>query len=293
MDSEAIRMSRHIILVHNASSGSALPPSKLRRLCTDAGFTVVKSLKLDEHIRSKLRPYLTRDFSIAAVGGDGTISAVAQHVAGTPAVLIPLPGGTLNHFTKDLGIEQDIATALRAARHTTPRRIDIASANDLRFINNSSIGLYPQSLRTRKLTERVLGKWPAAVYGVLRAFVRYRTYHVVINDQAFDTPFIFVGNGDYHLTSNTINGRISLDDGKLSIYIVRSNSRAALVRLFCRALFGKLRSDHEFIHFTTTSLTIETRRRTVSVSHDGEVSKLASPITYSIHPKSLWITTSK
>ncbi len=286
-------MSKHLVVVHNGASGSAIPPRQLKASCEEAGFSVVKMILLDDKLGNKLHPYLKRDSHIAAVGGDGTISAVAQHVTGTPAILVPIPGGTLNHFTKDLGISQDIAAALREARHATPRRIDSASANDITFINNSSIGLYPQSLRTRKVAEGILGKWPAATYGVLRAFIRYRTYHISIDSHSFDTPFIFVGNGEYHLTDSSVDGRNSLDAGVLSVYIVRSNSRLALVRLFCRALLGNLHNDHEFVHFTTTSLTIATRRTKISVSHDGEVSQLTSPITYQVHPKSLWITASK
>ena len=286
-------MSKRLIVVHNGSSGSAIPSRQLKVSCEKAGFSVVKMILLDDKLGQKLRPHLKRYSYVAAVGGDGTISAVAQYVAGTPAVLVPIPGGTLNHFTKDLGISQEIDTALREAYHATPRRIDSASANDITFINNSSIGLYPQSLRTRKVTEGVLGKWPAATYGVIRAFMRYRTYHISIDNHSFDTPFIFVGNGEYHLTDNSVDGRNSLDAGVLSVYIVRSNSRLALVRLFCRALLGTLHNDHEFVHFTTTSLTIATRRTKISVSHDGEVSQLTNPITYQVCPKSLWITAPK
>lgn len=286
-------MNKRLVVVHNRSSGSAIPSRQLRALCEDAGFSVVKVITLDDKLERKLRPYLKRNSYIAAVGGDGTISAVAQYVSGTSTVLIPIPGGTLNHFTKDLGVSQDIATALQDARQATPRRVDIASVNDTKFINNSSIGLYPQSLLTRKKAESILGKWPAAAYAIVRAFIRYRTYRVTIQDQSFDTPFIFVGNGDYKLTDFGADGRSSLEGGMLSVYIVRTSSRLALVRLFCRALLGSLHNDQEFIHFSTTSFTIESRRSYISSSHDGEVSRLSTPITYQINPKSLWITAPK
>ena len=39
---------------------------------------------------------------IVAAGGDGTVSAVARELAGTPVILGILPLGTLNHFAKDI-----------------------------------------------------------------------------------------------------------------------------------------------------------------------------------------------
>lgn len=91
-------MNKRLVVVHNRSSGSAIPSRQLRALCEDAGFSVVKVITLDDKLERKLRPYLKRNSYIAAVGGDGTISAVAQHVADTAAVIAPIPGGTLNHF---------------------------------------------------------------------------------------------------------------------------------------------------------------------------------------------------
>lgn len=61
--------------------------------------------------------------------------------------------GTLNHFTKDLDIPQDVDEALARLRRLKPHTIDIASVNDMMFINNSSIGLYPASLRSRSMSQ--------------------------------------------------------------------------------------------------------------------------------------------
>ena len=46
--------------------------------------------------------------AVVAGGGDGTVSAVASILAGTPVPLGVLPLGTLNHFAKDLGIPLDL-----------------------------------------------------------------------------------------------------------------------------------------------------------------------------------------
>src|SRR5436189_6084587 len=49
---------------------------------------------------------------IVAGGGDGTINAVAGHVVDATKTLGVLPLGTLNHFSKDLGIPQNLPGAV-------------------------------------------------------------------------------------------------------------------------------------------------------------------------------------
>ncbi|MGB4761902.1 MAG: diacylglycerol kinase family protein [Candidatus Saccharimonas sp.] len=280
---------RSVIVVYNPSSGSAVTSRRLHSMCTRAGLRITHLLSLDDTISRKLPPLAKRDVWVLAVGGDGTISAVANILMHTNAILVPLPGGTLNHFTKDLGINQDLATAIRIATKSKARLIDLAEINETYFINNSSIGVYPQSLRTRQRTEDKLGKWPAALWGLLRAFIVYRTYQVQIDQQTYVTPFIFVGNGDYRLEDVAAGGRSKLNAGILSVYIVNSPSRFNLIRIFSRALIGRLHTDRDFTYYTTRQLTINSSSRYIRISHDGESTKLTFPLHYRIHPKSLRI----
>ena len=168
----------NITLVYNPKSGSSLSRQALRKKCDAANITIDKFVAIGDGFERKLSSAITAGASIAVIGGDGTVSAVAGLVANTKATLIPLPGGTLNHFTKDLDIPQDVDEALARLRRLKPRTIDIASVNDMMFINNSSIGLYPASLRSREKLESKLSKWSAAVVASWRAFVNLQTYRV-------------------------------------------------------------------------------------------------------------------
>jgi len=53
--------------------------------------------------------------AVVAVGGDGTVHAAVQAVAGTPAALAVVPAGTGNDLVRALGIPTDVAGAARAA----------------------------------------------------------------------------------------------------------------------------------------------------------------------------------
>ena len=84
---------------------------------------------------------------IVAGGGDGTVSAVAAALVDTEVALGVLPLGTLNHFAKDLGLPLDLGGAVRVIAAGQTQRIDVGEVNGRVFINNSSLGLYPEMVR--------------------------------------------------------------------------------------------------------------------------------------------------
>jgi len=279
-----------ITLVYNQKSGSALSLRKLRSKFSKNNINITKAVAIGPGFEKKLTKAIQSKEYIAAIGGDGTISGVASVVAGTQATLIPLPGGTLNHFTKDLGISQDIDEAIAKLKQAKKRKIDTSIVNDTTFINNSSIGLYPQSLKTRESTEKHTGKWPAALWSIMKAFFRFKTYEVTLNNgETMVTPFIFVGNNSYKLNDYGFINRTSLSEGRLCVYLVKAKTRTTLVKIFFSALIGQLHSENEFMSFTTDALKIKANKKKLVVSHDGEVSDLTSPITYRNKPKSLFV----
>ena len=268
----------NIVLVYNPHSGTSRPLSKLRRTFATHDITIKTAIDITKDFPGKLRPLIKKGTYVAAIGGDGTLSSVAAEVYATEAIFIPLPGGTLNHFTKDVGIAQDLDTAIAALASAKPHSVDVALVNDKLFLNNSSIGIYPTSLRTRGEIEDRLGKWPSAIIGTIRALIRFKLYTVTIEGETFKTPFIFIGNNEYHLDEG--GTRDSLKTGKLCAYAIRSPRRSTLVTLLLYALFRKLRDADEFIIHRDTQLTIQTKRTKVTVSADGELLRLSSPLVY-------------
>lgn len=279
------------VLVHNPHSGTALPTEELKRHFTDAGIEIVKDFGINSSLADNLSPYLDQtEIIIAAYGGDGTQSAVAGILSGTDAVMAPLSGGTLNHFTKDLGINQDLDTALADLAKAKHRAVDIFTVNDRHVINNSSVGLYPSTLRMRdEMTEQSISKWPAAIIASFRAFWRYRTYIVTINDETFRTPFVFIGNNDYRLEKQLIGDRTRLDQGTMSVYAITASGRRSLLRVFLRALFRQLASTDEVKIWKTKQLTIETKKLRVRISRDGEHEVIQTPLNYKVVPGALRI----
>lgn len=232
---------------------------------------------------------------VVAGGGDGTINAVAASIVGTPKILGVLPLGTLNHFSKDLGIPQDLAGAVAAIKNGHKISVDLGEVNGRIFLNNSSIGLYPRIVRQREQQQNRLGrgKWYAAFVAALTVFRRDPFFRVEfeIDEKHFSrkTPFVFVGNNEYAMDLYHIGARPSLTNGKLSVYFLRRGGRWGVIVMLLRTLFGRLRQWEDFETILTTEITINVRKRSVMTALDGEVVIMETPLNYRIRPKALTV----
>jgi diacylglycerol kinase family enzyme len=230
---------------------------------------------------------------IAAGGGDGTVSAVASELLGSDKILAVLPLGTLNNFSKDLQIPQDLAEAVRVIAEKNIKKIDAGEVNGRTFINNSSIGLYPRIVQKRVQQQERLGrgKWAAALWAAWRVIRVAPLLHVKLklDNMHFNrkTPFVFVGNNDYDMDFFNIGRRQKLDEGKLSVYFLRRGGRWGLIMLIVRTIFGRLRQAGDFEEIETEEITIETRKKRILVAFDGEISMMETPLNYKIRAREL------
>ena len=230
---------------------------------------------------------------VVAGGGDGTVSAVAAGLAGSAVALGVLPLGTLNHFAKDLGIPLELDAAIEVIARGREIQVDLGEVNGRLFINNSSLGLYPDIVRNRENQRRRLGraKWPALLAASLHALQRYPVLavHIEVNGQALDrrSAFVFIGNNEYQMEGFTIGERAQLSGGRLSLYVTQRTGRFGLLRLALRALFGRLQQARDFDMLTATEFVVRTRRPNIRVATDGEVQLMETPLQYRIHPGAL------
>jgi diacylglycerol kinase family enzyme len=226
-------------------------------------------------------------------GGDGTISTGASALVGGDKILGVLPLGTFNHFAKDLGLPLTLEEAVRTIALGHVREVDVGEVNGRPFLNNSSIGLYPEMVRYRDELRRHhgMGKGPAmlrAAREALREPPFLRVDLRVFDDvTSVRTPFVFVGNNRYEMNLFALGGRAALDRGELSLYVARNVRRWGIARLALRALLGRLRQDKEFEALAVPHVEVGTRRRIVRVALDGEVYRTESPLRYRILPRAL------
>jgi diacylglycerol kinase family enzyme len=226
-------------------------------------------------------------------GGDGSVSAAAGVLAGTRTRLGILPLGTLNHFARDLGIPTELHAAAELIAHGNTRGIDLAEVNGRIFINNSAIGLYPLMVIDRDLQQKRLGrsKRLAMLVASARTLLRFGHYRLTltVNDQKarVDTPLLFVGNNDYRLDIGAPGHRETLEDGRLSVFVMRKKTRSGLVAASIRALFNRARADDMVRVEDVQRLLVSSRRSHLVISVDGEVEAATPPLDYRVRKAAL------
>jgi diacylglycerol kinase family enzyme len=282
-----------VLVVVNTASGTLRESharERLRNLFREAGLA---PRLVEVTSEAQISAEISQDAgdTVVAAGGDGTVNAVAARLAGTPRVLGVIAGGTLNHFAKDLRIPLDFPSAVALLRARPVRAVDVGEVNGRVFLNNSSIGMYPQIVRYReKIQMRGFRKWTAFAAGVLGTIVRWPVAHVRLEVEGRalrrSTPFVFVGNNRYELEGLRMGSRATLSGGELCICAARQLSRLALVRMMLRGLRGGLRDSGDLDVLCARRVSVDTRRR-VHVALDGQVVTMRSPLHYAIRPAAL------
>jgi diacylglycerol kinase family enzyme len=217
---------------------------------------------------------------------------VMQALVNSDAELGVIPIGTFNHFARDLGIPPDWREALRVALSGEKSQIDTARVNDRFFVNNVSIGLYPELVAHREEHGRNYPRWRArlhALYATLRKYphvtfnVESEHHHEVIRTHVF-----MVSNNLYDLEKVGIEAfRANMGEGRIAVYWLPHTSRIQLMRYVARYLAGRVREIPGFRSFRTTRLRVESSKDHLKVGVDGELFRMNTPLVITTVPQSL------
>lgn len=122
-------------------------------------------------LQAELEKAAARAEVLGVCGGDGTVNAAATVALRHRLPLAVLPGGTLNHFAQDLGVE-DVRDLSQALQEGDAVRVDVglfsADGTEGYFLNTCSLGVYPELVRERDRWSKRIGGWPAGVVATLR-----------------------------------------------------------------------------------------------------------------------------
>ncbi|MGZ8260577.1 MAG: diacylglycerol/lipid kinase family protein [Caldimonas sp.] len=291
-------MTRKVIALLNGASGGGNDTAAAARIVAlfeSAGASAdVRLVRGGSELADALRDAIARRPDvIVAGGGDGTVSTVAAALVGGAIALGVLPLGTLNHFAKDMQLPLELEPAIDRIARGEMRRIDVGEVNGRVFINNSSLGLYPDIVRDRERQQRQLGrgKWLALAWATLGVLRRFPFLGVRLSVDGSSgvrkTPFVFIGNNVYRMQGFAIGERERLDARCLSLYVVHRSGRWRLLQLAVRALFGRLEQARDFDAICAAEIDVESRRRRLRVATDGEITVMTPPLRYRIRPASL------
>jgi diacylglycerol kinase family enzyme len=275
-----------ILAFVNPKSGNA---EKAQAALTEAGafdVRVVEAERLADTISGAVADGRRR---IVVSGGDGTIATAAHALVGTGVELAIVPGGTLNHFARDLGIPVDLPSACAiAADATVPACVDVGYVNTLLFLNTSSVGAYERLVRTRDRLEGRVGYRVASAAGAMRVFLGVPRFDVELEVDGgvrrYRTPLVFVGVGERELKLPTLGKRIRGGRRGLHVMVVRGRTRAGLLALALAAVARGVRHvsrTPKLDSFIVDRCRVFVRRRG-PVAVDGEIVQLDTPLEYKL-----------
>ena len=226
-------------------------------------------------------------------GGDGTLCTALAAAAGTTLEIAVLPGGTLNHFSRDLGLPiNDPAAALEIAVSGTAKPVDLGYVNGHAILNTSAVGVYVDFVRDREQRERRLSYRAASVAAAISVWRKPRALAVQLEtadgrQRQLQTPLLFIGMHERVLHGARLGTRRSDGARALHILLVRDHTRLRLHSLVFRAIMGGLRgllSEREVATHLTSGLVVTTSTPKVALAIDGELLQLESPLRYEFVP---------
>ena len=217
---------------------------------------------------------------VAVAGGDGTMRAAAQELLGTGVPLLPIPGGTRNHFALAVGVP-DLETAAKAAVDGVIRQVDVGDVNGRCFLNNSSVGLYPRLVVRRESYRRRMSKPRAQLAAAWEQIRRGRRFRLQLRGQWHRAWLVFVGNGCYGEHVLDFTDRESVGGGLLDVRVVLADRPLARTRVILGLLRG-LDTSPLIVRDTCPEAELGLAAPTVDVALDGEVVRLDAPLRYSV-----------
>jgi len=285
-------MSSRIPAFVNPSAGSA--PDVLKLLRADPRFEVreVDAEGLPGAVRAAARDGVRR---ILVSGGDGTIASAADALARTQCELAVLPGGTLNHFARDIGLPRDdLGACLEIAATGDARPIDVGMINGRIFLSTSSIGLYVAFVRVRERLEPFMGYRLASVVSAIRIWAGLRGFDVAVTDgetvRRFHTPLLYVGVGERELDRRELGARIPDGPRALHAFVLRETARARLLGRAVAVLANGTRSLVRWGSLEVQLLqgfTVHLDRSSATVALDGELVRMQPPLEYRFVPHAI------
>lgn len=287
----AVPPASHAALIVNLRSGGGKADRLgLVRECRARGIEVL-FLEPGQDLAGLAEAALARGADVLGMaGGDGSLGLVADVAARHGVPMVVVPAGTRNHLAMDLGLDRgNVLAALDAFGLAVERRIDLGQVNGRVFVNNVSLGLYAQIVRSPEYrnakVDTTLSMLPSMLGPGSRPFdlrftgpagERYTRAHVVQ-----------VSNNAYGRTPTTLVNRPRLDGGHLGVIALKLPDDPAEARRLAAASRGHPEFPGSVV-WEPSTFEVDSGGP-IDVGIDGEALRMVAPLRFTIRPGALRI----
>ena len=202
----------------------------------ESGITV-EQLLLEENCDPEIITGKIRSFQpdrIAAIGGDGTVKLLAEHLLDKPSIgLCIIPAGSANGMAKELGIPLDPAEALQLCIDGIPQKIHLVKVNEHICIHLSDVGFNAFVIKMfekqsgRGMWGYIKASW-RALWQHSRLTAKIKTDKETIQRSA---AMIVIANATRYGSGALINPDGKLDDKLFEVIVVRKISFTEIFKM--------------------------------------------------------------
>lgn len=245
-----------------------------------------------EDLLATLHAAAERAEIIGVSGGDGSVNAAASVALEHGLALAVLPGGTFNHFARDIGVDS-VAQTIRAVQTGSAVQIKVgrvsgADGFQSLFLNTSSVGSYPEFVERRERWQGRIGKPLAAAIAARSVLTRTRPEEFLIDGQMRRVGLIFIGNGSYQPQEFAPAWRPSMARAELDLRLFDARGRLPVTRLIVDFLLGRVGRSPNF--HERLGPEIEIRRAAAGLlARDGEIGPAPADLHFDIDPRPLTV----
>lgn len=231
--------------------------------------------------------------TLVAAGGDGTINAVAQPVVSSGVRLGVLPFGTRNHFVRAMNLPLDLAAAVDLLATAEVKRIDVGRVNEHYFLNNASLGIYPELIHLRDQEANSVHSTLNMLRAAWKLLGHYQPIRLRVRHdaaaQAKRVWLLFVGNNQYTLDPLRLTQPRPLDHANLDVILIAGHRRWSLGRVLVAARRNHL-TTRRMQRFATGKVEVELADDTrCEVAFDGETKTMTTPFIFESVPQALQV----
>jgi diacylglycerol kinase (ATP) len=171
-------------------------------------------------------------------GGDGSLHHAVRQFDLTNGTLALIPLGSGDDFARVTGIPRDVKKACEVALNGSVREVDVALANDIRYLGVAGLG-FDSEVGAFANRVRLLRGSLVYLYSILRILPRFVPHRVVIDgSRSEEIMFAVVGNSKQYGGGIQIVPSAVIDDGLLDLCIVHRTTRFQLLKTLPLAYTG-------------------------------------------------------
>jgi undecaprenyl-diphosphatase len=255
-------------IVVNANAGSGRGPDPVEELRAALPAARVVALGEDDDVDAAL-DHAAQAEVLGVCGGDGTVNAAARVALARNRPLLVVPGGTLNHFARAVGVDE-IADAVAAVEHGNEIEVDVGMIDGHEFLNTASFGAYSELVDERERLEGRIGKWTALVVALARVLRRVQPCELEIDGTRRRIWLVFIGNCRYEPSGAVPRERPALADGQFDIRIVDASTRWSRTRFVFAAMCGRADRSRVYEQRVAETLSVHSLDGPLRLACDGE-----------------------